>query len=167
MDFLIYCREMWTLATQGEAQGIWFLAALYVLVVATYSASYQFRTRGWPKTRGELCRIGTEKFGATTYSKADQQYVSKALYKYTVSGIEYEGGRISPWIIVASHNARFVLQRQRSAVRSNPDGSVDVYYNPNKPAKSYLLVADPVGITVTVAIALAPLLLFFWKYHGY
>ncbi len=60
---------------------------------------------------GELVEFGVGKFGATDWVKSDQEYISKTLYRYNVSGVNYDGTRISPWIFVASHNARFVLEK--------------------------------------------------------
>ena len=81
-----YLQDMWHLAAQAEPQGIWFWAAAYAAVIFAYSVVYQLRIRNWPSTEGELVEAGVRKFGATDLIKSDQDYVSTALYRYSVSG---------------------------------------------------------------------------------
>lgn len=162
---MIYFQDMWQLAIQEETQGVWFWAALYTLIVCAYSLTLQIRTRYWPFTPGQLVESGVEKFGPTARLKSDQDYNSKALYRYKVSGATYEGTRISPWIFVASHNARIVLEKQLSSIQRLPDGKVKVFYNPNKPKKSFLIIAGKMGIFITLSIAILPLISFYLKYH--
>ena len=165
METTIYFQNMWQLAIQGETQGIWFWAALYAFIVGVYSLIFQLRTRYWPCAQGELVGLSVEKFGATDWVKSDQDYVSKGLYKYNVSGVDYDGSRISPWIFVVSHNARFVLEKQMASIQRLSNGRVKVFYNPNNPRKSFLIVAGKMGIGITLGISVLPLLLFYCKYH--
>ena len=157
---------MWQLAIQGQTQGIWFWAALYTFFVCVYSLAFQIRTRYWPSAQGELAEFGVEKFGAIDWVKSNQDYVSKALYKYNVSGITYEGTRISPWIFVVSHNARLVLEKQMSSIQRFPDGKAKVFYNPNNPKKSFLIIAGKIGICITLLTSVLPLILFYCKYYA-
>ena len=156
---------MWQLAIQGHKQGIWFWAALYTFIICTYSLVLQVRTRYWPVAQGELAKSRVEKFGATDLVKSDQNYVSKALYKFNVSGVTYEGTRISPWIFVASHNAMFVLEKPMSSIERLPDGRVKVFYNPNNSNKSFLIIAGKTGICITLLISVLPLISFYIKYQ--
>ncbi len=128
---------MWQLAIQGETQGVWFYAALYTLAVCSYSLFFQIRTRKWPNVAGQLNSLGVVKFGGTETSLSEQDYRSKALYTYHVDGVVYEGKRVSPWVVVASHNARFVLDKQHAAIEHLPNGSVKVFYNPHNPKKAF------------------------------
>ncbi len=156
---------MWQLAIQGETQGVWFWAAIYTLIVCTYSLIFQIRTRSWPSTLGELNDIRVKRFGPKVLITYQQDYTSKALYQYEVSGVTYEGTRISPWVFVASHNARFVLEKQMASVRRTTDGKVKVFYNPNNPQKSYLIIAGRIGIAITLLISALPLISFYFKYY--
>lgn len=165
MELIIYFREMWQLAVQGQIQGIWFWAAIYMFTVCLYSLIFQIRTRYWPFVQGELVKVGVVKFGATDLVKSNQDYVSKALYKYNVLGVDYDGTRISPWIFVASHNARFVLEKQMSSIQRFPDGTVKVYYNPHNPKKCYLIIAGKEGICITLFVSVLPVVAFCFKYH--
>lgn len=128
---------MWQLAISGQTQGIWFWAALYAFIICVYSLIFQIRTRYWPCAQGELAEFGIEKFGATNWVKSNQDYASKALYKYSVSGIAYAGRRISPWVFVVSHNVRIILEKQMSSIQRFPDGKIKVFYNPNNPKKVF------------------------------
>jgi len=166
MELMFYFQDMWQLANQGHTQGIWFGAALYGFIVCGYSLIFQIRTRYWPFTSGELAEIGVEKFGATDRIKSNQDYISKALYKYDVSGVVYDGTRISPWIFVVSHNARFVLEKQMSSIQRFPDGKIKIFYNPNNPKKSYLIIAGKLGICITLLISVLPLISYYFKYHA-
>ena len=161
-----YAQEMWHLAIQGKVQGIWFWAALYTLIVCSWSLIFQVRTRRWPDTKGELIETGLRKFGGTEWATSNQEYVSKALYHYDVSGETYTGNRISPWIFVASHNARFILEKQMSSIQRYSDESVKVFYNPRKPKKSFLIVAGKTGMLITLIIGVLPMVLYFFKFHG-
>ena len=165
MALVIYLQDMWHLTLQGKTQGIWFGAALYTFIVCVYSLILQIRTRYWPFAQGELAGLGIEKFGATDWVKSNQDYASKALYKYNVSGVAYDGTRIAPWIFVVSHNARFVLEKQMSSLQRFPDGKVKVFYNPNNPQESFLIIAGKMGICITLLISVLPLILFYLKYH--
>lgn len=165
MFIIKYVQEMVQLAMQGNLQGIWFLIAVYACAACGYSLFFQARTRKWHTTRGKLHKLGVEKFGATEWVTSEQDYVSNALYTYEVGGRTYRGTRISPWIFVASHNARAVLRKQLSLLQRYPDGQVKVFYNPKKPHKSYLLQAGFIGMVITLILAAAPLILFYFKYY--
>jgi hypothetical protein len=165
MQLSNYVQQMWQLALNGETQGVWFWAAMYTLAVCGHSLIFQLRTRSWPFTTGELVVAEVETFGATAPVKSNQDYLSKALYQFTVSGVNYEGTRISPWVFVASHNARAILKKQMSAIYRYPDGKVKVFYNPGKPQKSFLIVAGRVGIFITLLVAVLPFAAFYLKYH--
>jgi hypothetical protein len=155
-----YIQEMWRLALETESQGIFFWAGVYAFVVCAYSVLFQIRTRSWPVTDGELVQAGVRTFGTRDLVLSNQDYVSKALYHYRVSGVAYDGTRVSPWIFVASHNMRFILEKQMSSIQQYPSGKVKVFYNPKKPQKSYLIIAGKVGIVTTSLIGLAPLVLY-------
>jgi len=166
MDLITYLQEMWQLAIQGKTQGIWFWAAFYTLILCSGSLIYQIRMRRWPDTKGQLVESGIRKFGGTERVTSNQDYVSKALYHYDVSGITYDGSRISPWVFVASHNARFVLEKQMSSIQRYSDGSVKVFYNLSNPKKSFLIIAGKAGLLVTLTIIVLPMILYILKYHG-
>lgn len=165
MELIVFFQEMWRLALQGQTQGIWFWAALYAFVVCFYSLIFQIRTRSWPSVPGELSTLEVKKFGATDRVKSNQDYVSTALYTYHVSGAAYEGKRISPWVFVASHNARFVLEKQMSSLQRLPDGKVRVFYNPRNPRKSFLIISGKTGICITLSASILPLISFYCKYY--
>ncbi|MDF2179768.1 DUF3592 domain-containing protein [Aliiglaciecola sp. CAU 1673] len=165
MTLLSYFWQMWELAINGELQGIWFWAAVYMLLVCGYSLVYQVRTRAWPFTKGQLLGLDVSKFGATERDSSAQDYVAEALYRYTIDGVEYTGTRISPWIFVASHNARSLLQKQLSAIQRYPDGRVKVFYHPVNPQKAFLILPGWLGIAVTSVLGILPLLTYYLKYH--
>lgn len=154
---------MWQLAIQGNAQGIWFWASLYALIVCACSLIFQIRTRFWHSTKGRLSDLAVEKLGATQRARSDQDYVSKALYRYNVRGVAYEGTRISPWKFVVSHNARLLVERQMASIQRFPDGTVTVFYHPDNPGKSFLIVAGKPGICITLITGLLPLITFYCK----
>jgi len=91
---------------------------------------------------------------------ADKSYAIDAIYEYQVDGNTYQGKKVSPWVLVASHNARFVLQKQLSRIEVGPGNEVSVYYNPNKPSQAVLITPSNLGLAVTVSAALFPLALY-------
>ena len=160
-----YIEEMWRLALQGDAQGVWFWVAFYTFLVCAYSVVFQVRTRGWPRTEGKLVRASVEPFGAREMDPSARDYRATALYGYEVSGVAFDGTRISPWVFVVSHNLTFLLEKHLSVIERLPDGGVRVYYNPRNPRKSYLAVAGWVGICITLLLAALPGLLYLSRYH--
>lgn len=159
-----YLQTMYELAYNGEKQGILFWISLYTLLVVGFSATFQIRVRRWPSTQGYLIQSGTVKFGATEWVKSEQEYSAKALYIYLVDGEIYEGTRLSPWIIVASHNAKFVIQKQLEGIERHTDGTIGVIYNPKNPRKSYLIKPGLVGLLITILIAVLPMVFFLKSY---
>lgn len=165
MELIIYFQEMWQLAIKGQAQGVFFWFAFYMFIICFYSLILQIRTRYWSFVQGELVEFGFDRFGASI-RKSDQNYWANALYNYSVSDVDYRGTRISPWHIIVSHNLRFILEKQMSYVQRSSVGTVKVFYNPNNPKKSYLIIAGKIGIGITLLMIVLPLTLFYYKYHA-
>ncbi len=161
-----YLADMWRLALDGDKQGIVFFAALYTAIALSVSVVYQLRVRAWPSTRGKLVEARVSKFGATDPVPSEQEYVASALYEYRVAGKTYQGTRVSPWILVASHNLRFMLARQLRGLRRRDGDTVDVIYKPSDPRKSYLRRPGIAGLLFSIALAVAPLLLYWQHYHA-
>lgn len=105
-------------------------------------------------------------FGVGEWAKSDQDYVTSAQYRYVVNGKEYEGHRVSPWVIVSSHNMRSVLKRQLNSVQLSSDGKVTVYYKPLRPEKSFLIKPGIKGQIFTAFLATIPFALYWVRYHG-
>ena len=165
MDILNYFQQMVDLASEGELQGIWFWASCYMLVVCLYSAYFQIRTRFWATTVGNIHNLGLKKFGISN-DLSEQQYRGKALYSYSVNGQTYEGTRISPWVFVTNYNAKGLLLKQQASIDMPTKDTVTVYYNPNKPQKSFLLKAGKFGILVTLISAVAPFLGYVSRFYA-
>lgn len=165
MDILNYFQQMVDLASEGELQGIWFWASCYMLVVCLYSAYFQIRTRFWATTVGNIHNLGLKKFGISN-DLSEQQYRGKALYSYSVNGQTYEGTRISPWVFVTNYNAKGLLLKQQTGIDMPTKDTVTVYYNPNKPQKSFLLKASKFGILVTLISAVAPFLGYVSRFYA-
>lgn len=163
MHFLF---EMWSLAIEGEEKGIWFFCALYTFIVCSYSLFFQIRTRFWPYSYGVLAHTSVKKFGGPEWVRSEQNYTADALYHYCVDGKNYEGKRVSPWVMSASHNARFILKKQLNSIETNQNGEVKVFYNPKNPRKSFLIIANKPGIAITFAISLVPFIAYAIKFYG-
>lgn len=164
MTILDTVKETVSLSLSGDVRSIFLLASLYVLCVCIYSVIYQAKISRWPSTRGKLIHAGMRKFGITDLVPAQQEFVLDALYEYEIHGSTYAGKRISPWIVVASHNARALLHNQLKRIRCGGKGEVTVYYHPRKPEKSYLLKPGLVSQLITMALGAIPITLYFWKY---
>ncbi len=153
-------------AANGDEQSIILLAVIYVLLVCSYSVIWQMRVNAWPSVTGRLEKLGLRKFGATEYVRANQDYVSDALYTYQVNGQEYKGKRVSPWVMVASYNLRGLLRLQNKGVGVHSANEVTVYYNPAKPEKSFLVKTGPFSQIFTALIGIGPLLFYLARYSG-
>ena len=154
---------MWNSAIRGELEGVWFWASVYAFVLCVYSVGYQMRVRRWPSTTGILQRAAVSEFGAPSLTRADRQYHADTSYTYTVSGSEYSGHRVSPWIVLT--NIPGLIGRQLDKIDSSKSGSVTVFYNPNRPQKSYLVLPGRLGAGVTLILGSLLALGFFIRFH--
>lgn len=166
MELIAYFQEMWHLAMNRNAQGVFFWFSLYIFVVGVYSVIFQVRTRYWPFTYGDLAELSLGKFDVPAAS-SDRSYMTEALYHYNVSGVNYSGTRVSPWVIMLSYNLRFILKKQMSYVQYSGDGKVKVFYNPSNPKKSFLIIAGKVGVFITFLLSILPFVLFYCEYYVY
>lgn len=160
-----YINEMWQHASAGESQGFFFFMVLYLFLTLGYSSIYQYRICQWRSVNGSLVKAEIEKVGFAKRIRSNQDYVASAVYDYWVDGVQYQGNRVSPWAIIASHNARFALKKQMSYIQENSDGSVLVFYNPNNPRKSFLIKPGLVGMSLTAILAIAPISFYLAEYH--
>lgn len=161
-----YIQAMWQQVWLGEVQAILFWVAVYCGLVGLYSLFFQLRIRSWPTAHGVLARAGLERWGGPEWVKSDQQYRLDSLYRYPVDGRVYEGHRVSPWIMVASHNGRFLLEAQLKGVTRHADGTVSVFYNPKRPHKSYLIQPGIPGLLITWFIVVGPALYYWNRFYG-
>ncbi len=159
-----YAKDMWVLATEGEKQGVLFFVVIYAFAVCLYSFLRQVLITQWPVAKGFLKSASVEEWGSTTMGLSFQDYKADSLYVYQVSEKTYQGKRVSPWVIVASHNARFLIKGQLNNIKENDDGTVDVFYNPRKPEKSYLVKPGFFGMVITFGIAVLPLYFYLNAY---
>ena len=78
MEIINYFNEMWNLAIQGQARGIFFYVAIYASVLLFYSVVFQIRVNRWPSTIGNLENIGIRYFGYTT--ERTKSYLTLYIY---------------------------------------------------------------------------------------
>ena len=160
-----HAQAMWAQLWQGEVQAIVFWAAVYCFLVGLFSLVQQWRIRRWPIAVGVLAKAGVERWSGPEWATSDQQYSVKAAYVYRVDGQVHEGHRVSPWVVVASHNARFLLESQLKGVQRHADGTVSVFYNPKRPRKSFLIRPGVAGMLATCVIVLAPAAYYWQRFH--
>ncbi len=161
-----YLGLMWDSAINGQKQGIAFFASLYALLLLSYSVVYQLRVRAWPSAKGVLMKAALTKVAGTDNVTSNQEYAASAHYEFYVGDVAYQGRRVSPWVVVASHNAGFVLEKQLRHIRKHDDGTVDVFFNPKNPNKSFLVKPGNLGLAVTLGLAVAPMALYWFAYHA-
>lgn len=142
----------------GDPESLFLLVALYFLLAGTYSLIYCFRLRNWPSVIGQLHSDEVSAWHSDAIA-GDRQYFSKATYTYEVDGKQYEGHRVSPFYMTASHNVRFLLEYQRKYIERPTPSTARVFYNKNKPQKSYLVVPGWLGISIVVVFGVTPMLL--------
>jgi len=159
-----YFQAMFALALEGEIQGLVFYGALYFFIAFLYSLIYQMRIRRWPETRGALISVEADTFGGSELSTSEPSYVLDALYSYSVEGHDYQGKRVSYWVFLVSGNGRAVLKQRAKGIKTYSDGSICVFYNPNKPAKSILIKPGVVGMLVTAVPGVMPLVFYITRW---
>lgn len=160
---MTYFQEMLELAKSGDKQGYLFFICLYLLIVMTYSLILQIRMSQWPSVRGRLLKSGIEKWGGAV-RQDDQMYANQALYTYQVDGKDYQGSKISPWVVLSNVNAQFILKAQFKSVTSYPDGSIAVYHHPQKHHKSILILTGFKSHFFTFVLAYGPIIWYLLEY---
>ncbi|AUM12284.1 DUF3592 domain-containing protein [Ketobacter alkanivorans] len=165
MGAVDYFESMWGLALNGQAQGVFFFASLYALVMLLYSLRFQVRVSSLPGVEGELEDERIREFGYA-YAMSQKEYVVSVSYKYVVEGKEYVGNRLSPWAFVTNNNARFILKSQLNSICRGSSGKITVYYDPEKPHKSFLIKPGLFGKSVTGLLAIMPLAMYWLKYYS-
>ena len=130
--------------------------------MALLSLIHMLRLSQWPRVIGNIHeqRIGRTGIGA--FSSDEIEYTAMVRYSYSVGGVKYEGDRLNPWLVTATHNLRSLLKLQFRGIEQHGDNSVTVYYNPRNPQKSYLHVPGWQSILSVVGLCLgaAALILF-------
>ncbi len=149
-------------AIAGQMKGIIALVFFLLAFANLYSLLMQLRMRRWPATRGTLLVSETTEFGATEYEPSHVDYINSVAYTYTVGNKSYTGNRLSPWVLTATHNLKFLLQRRLHGLTAG--GNVEVFYDPGHPGRAYLRRPGVVGMLVTLAFAVfcvaTPVLVF-------
>ena len=113
-----------SLALKGDTQSVFFLVAIYSFVLLFYSFIYQIRIARWPTTMGILDEGGIGQWGARERQRANQKFKLFASYRYEVGGVTCNGSRVSPWLVIASANARFLLSKQLNNISRKAENAV-------------------------------------------
>lgn len=138
----------------------WLLVfAMYCLVTGCYALFYCLRISRWPSVIGELTRKEIAVWSSNAVV-SEQDYFVQLSYLFNVDGEEYRGHRLSPFIIIASHNLRFLLRLQMKHVEISDGGKVRVFYNPSRPEKSYLIPPRATGYILIISIMFLPLIAY-------
>ena len=110
------------------------LSALYVHLLAR-------EVKSWPTTVGKLDSKGLVKYGAGSNGAgagSDTDYAVYARYTYHVGGNVLHGSNVRMWDM--TFNDRSAAERY---LKDNTGDTVQVFYNPAKPDRSYLDTAYP------------------------
>ncbi len=139
----------------GEPES-WLLAfAVYSLIVGFYSLMCYLRISRWPSVVGKLESAGVEGWTPSAVV-SDRNYGAEVSYRYQIGGDDYRGSRLSPFLVVASHNLRFLLRHQMKGIEACAGGGVRVLYNPSRPEKSYLVAPNAVGYATIASVMFLP-----------
>jgi hypothetical protein len=126
---------------------------------------FQLITRSWPSTRGQLNHLDLDKFGSAIIL-SEQDYHAGAIYSYQIEHNIYHGKRVSPKIIIASHNVQFILKHQLSKLETYPDNEVKVFCKSSNPAKSWLILPSQFGIVMAALISVLPAFSYWLEFYG-
>ena len=80
----------------------------------------------------------------------EREYEAAVRYSYCVDGVDYENDQLNPWVVMATHNLRFLLKLQFRGIQRQAGDNVTVYYHPQKPQKSYLTIPGWRSIVLVV-----------------
>ena len=158
-DLVRSIKHMFDLLLMGDAQGILFWATVFITMACLASFWIQWRVAAWPSVIGKLNML---KIGGTGPSLPGDQghYYLEAEYEYSVDGVNYKGNNVSLSVIWTRSGFLYLLRRQIAAVNQMPGEKVEVFYNPNKPQKSYLIKSsDSIR-----ALTLVPIFFMIWLY---
>lgn len=123
-----------------------FITAVRLLV------SY-FRLKKWKVVNGKLIKKEVELTSkAGSLGPPAFRYESFVQYRYSVNGKEYEGNKIYPfgWMTSSYKNRKKFIEKFSD--------SVEIKYNPQNPADSYLLLHS---LYLSIAILFSSLLILF------
>jgi hypothetical protein len=146
----------------GDPETWLFIFAIYCLALGGFALFYCLRIRRWSSVFGELKQTNVELLSTSTIITRDQNYFAQVSYTYNVDGKEYQGRRLSPFIIIASYNLRFLLRLQMKHVETRDDGRIRVFYNPQRPEKSYLIPPRTTGLITVISVMFLPLIMYFF-----
>lgn len=159
-DINAYILDMWSLVGSGDKQGYFFFIALYLLLVCGYSLIHQFNISRWPSVKGKLDKANISIWGGSETAPSSQLFKASILYSYQVNNQSYKGHRLSPWLVLASYNAKQLLNQQINAIQQNEDASIKVFYSPSNPKKSFLIKPNRLGLLITLMLAICPIILY-------
>lgn len=134
-----------------DPEAIAFCVTGFCVLASVYSLFYQYKVSQWPSVWGVLKQGGVQKFGGPESKVSDQSYVAKVKYSYEVQGESFEGSRLSAMTVVSSHNAQQLLKNQLKGVEKHGN-KVKVYFNPNRPEKSFLINGSKFQVILTLAM---------------
>ncbi|MDX1654324.1 MAG: DUF3592 domain-containing protein [Candidatus Competibacteraceae bacterium] len=153
MELLTILERMVTMALAGEVRAIIALILFIAGLGSVGSFVYQLRLARWPTVSGTLLEAGEQRVGGGDLPLGERDYTDRVSYEYRVEGNRYTGYRLSPWKMVASHNARTLLRAQLGDYRAGM--KVPVHYNPRNPEKSFLFAGGWLGRIFTLVVAAA------------
>lgn len=131
----------WTDLLNGEHYALLSACIAYVVLMGIISITHYFRIRRWPHTVGTLTEDGVASFG----SYSDRMFAARVRYDYFVDGATYTGGRLSPFLILATGTR--MAEWQKGGIQRHGGDRITVFYNPARPNKSYLILPTAVGMT--------------------
>ncbi len=138
----------------------WLLAfAVYSLLVGAFSLFHYTRIGRWPSVIGALNSAAVAGQTPSAVS-SDRNYSAEVSYQYNIEGKSYEGSRLSPFLVMATHNLRSLIRHQMKGIEIIQDGGVRVFYNPARPEKSYLISTSSIGYASIISIMFLPLVAY-------
>ena len=149
-------ESFWTDLINGEAYAWKAGFAVYLVVVICISLYKSMKIRRWSHTQGTLTEQSLESWGGR---KPDMMYSTKVRYEYEVDGQQYRGTRLSPFIIHATFTR--LVNAYAKGIQKLGGDQVVVYYNPSRPAQSYLILQS-IRLLVCCTLVVVLCLLLLW-----
>ncbi len=67
--------------------------------------------------------------------------------------------------MLTNNNLQGILKKQLAAIKANETGEVEVFYNPNRPNKSFLVLPSTLGILFTLMLGITPSIAYIFKFY--
>ena len=123
----------------GERNAVIIAAAIYFAACGVFATVNALRHSRWPVVVGVLLEAEVARTGGSSFRVDEWEFAGRVRYRYEVDGVRFEGDRLSPYLVMATYNLRFLIRWQLGWIERVGVDGVRVRHHPTNPRKSYLI----------------------------